>query len=107
MFSLGRLLADYASTSFKLYSVDVTSLAAVVNIYGLRNDCALQEVTGDGFDTAEVWGANLHAPTNFMSRPLTELATSPAVRNIPADFPFWRLLADSPKSPHVCRDVDA
>ena len=62
----GRLLADYAWNLINLYSVSVTSLAAQVNVYGLRNDYALHVASCDGVDTVGVWGSNPHAPTNFI-----------------------------------------
>jgi len=61
----GRLLADYAWNLINLYSVSVTSLAAQVNVYGLRNDYALHVASCDGVDTAEVWGSSPHAPLSF------------------------------------------
>jgi hypothetical protein len=54
--SFGRILADSASKLINLYSVNVTSLAAFVEFYCLRN-----------FDTVGVWGSNPHAPTNFLN----------------------------------------
>ena len=71
-----RLLADHAYNFINLNRVDVTSLAAQVNVYGLRNEYALYEVTSDGVYTVGVWGSNPHAPTIFMSKPLNELVTS-------------------------------
>ena len=46
-----RLLADYAYFLINLYSVNVTSLAAPVNVYRLGSDYALYEVAWDGVDT--------------------------------------------------------
>ena len=43
--------------------MSVTSLAAQVDVYRLRNEYALHVVTGDGVDTVGVWGSNPHAPT--------------------------------------------
>jgi hypothetical protein len=63
----GRLLADYASNLINSCSVSVTSRAAPVNVYRLRNDYALYEVSGDGVDTVGVWGSNPHAPIIFIS----------------------------------------
>ena len=59
----GKLLADYAWNLINLYSVSVTSLAAQVNVYRLKNDYAIHAVTSDGVDTVGVWGSNPHAPT--------------------------------------------
>ena len=56
-------MADYANSSLNLCSVNVTCLAAVVNVYGVKSDYVLYEVTEDGLDTAEVWGSSPHAPT--------------------------------------------
>ena len=33
------------------------------NVYGVKNDYVLYELTADGLDTAEVWGSSPHAPT--------------------------------------------
>ena len=54
--TFGRLrLRLNQSIQRELYSVNVTSLAAPVNVYRLRNDYALYVVTGDGVDTVGVW----------------------------------------------------
>jgi hypothetical protein len=53
----------------------VTSQAALVNIQRVGNDCARPEVTGDGLDTAEVWGSSPDAPTNFFNNLATRTTT--------------------------------
>jgi len=63
----GRLLADYAYELINSYRVRVTSLAALVNVYGDRKNYALYELAGDGVDTVGVWGSNPHAPTIFLN----------------------------------------
>ena len=62
--NFGRLLADYAWNLVNLYSVSVTSLAAPVSVYRLKNDYVIHAVSCDGVDTVGVWGSNPHAPTN-------------------------------------------
>ena len=59
----GRLLADYAWNPINLFSVRVTSLAALVYVYRVKTEYALFELAGDGVDTVGVWGSNPHAPT--------------------------------------------
>jgi hypothetical protein len=63
----GRRLADYASNPINLSSLSVTSLASLVNVYRVRKDYVLSEVTRDGVDTVGVWGSNPHAPTNALT----------------------------------------
>ncbi|HUS09717.1 MAG TPA: hypothetical protein VMZ30_04550 [Pyrinomonadaceae bacterium] len=43
--------------------MSVTSLAAAVNVYGLKNDYALYEVIGDGVDT--VGGLGFKSPRAY------------------------------------------
>jgi hypothetical protein len=74
----------------------VTSQAALVNIQRVGNDCARPEVTGDGLDTAEVWGSSPDAPTipnnltplvHFPLRQITAIKNS---RVITSDFTLRR-----------------
>ena len=55
-------MADYAYFLINPYSVNVTSLAAPVNVYRLGNDYALYEVAGDGVDTV---GSEVQIPTRL------------------------------------------
>ncbi|HLA11356.1 MAG TPA: hypothetical protein VJ023_12285, partial [Pyrinomonadaceae bacterium] len=71
----GRLLADYAYELINSYRVRVTSLAALVNVYGDRKNYALYELAGDGVDTVGVWGSNPHAPTIFRFSPTSHSDT--------------------------------
>jgi hypothetical protein len=38
----------------------------ISNLYGVKKDYGLSEMTGDDVDTVGVWGSNPHAPTNFL-----------------------------------------
>ena len=51
----------------------MTSLAALVSVYGDRSDYAY-EVTGDGVDTVRVWDSNFHAGPQAMRMPVTTKA---------------------------------
>jgi hypothetical protein len=49
--NFGRILADYANNLINLCGLDVTSLAAFVVFYWLKNDYVLYEAAEENLDT--------------------------------------------------------
>ncbi len=69
-------LADYAYVLVNVCRGNVTSLAAQVNVYGLKNDYAPYVVMSDGVDTVEVCRRELFESKRSPSCSVSSLKSS-------------------------------